>query len=116
MFYAYSLRIFDLCMANSLSNLILIILSFQLDFTFISLFLLILWNHPYDFKMNDWYWRTTTRGLPTTRYRRGMGIYKTFDFLIFEVLMGLSLSPCCLCCLSYPKPTPRLLLITRRFP
>ena len=31
----------------------------------------------------------TTIGLPTTRNRRLMGIYKIFDFLIIEVLMGL---------------------------
>ena len=35
MFYAYSLMISDLSMANSLSNLIWVILSFQLGFTFI---------------------------------------------------------------------------------
>ena len=116
MFYAYSLRIFNLPMTNSLSNLISVILSFQLDFTFVSLFPLILWTHTYDGKTNDGYWRTTTRGLSTTRYRRGMGIYKTFDFFILEVLMGLGLSSSCLLCPSYPKPTPSLFLITRRFP
>ena len=116
MFYAYSLRIFDLSMADSLSNLILFILLFQLDFTFISLFLLILGNHTYDGKTNDWYWRTTTRELTTTRYRRSMGIYETFDFLIFEVLVGLSLSSRCFLGPSYPKLTPSLLLITRWLP
>ena len=116
MFYAYSLRIFDLSMTNSLSNLISVILSFRPDFTFVSLSLLILWNHTYDYKTNGWYWRTTTRKLPTTRYRRGMGIYKTFNFLILKVLEGLSLSSRCLLCPSYPKPTLSLLLITWWFP
>ena len=45
-----------------------------------------------------------------------MGIYKTFDFFILEVLMSFGLSSSCLLCPSNPKPTPSLFLITRRLP
>ena len=62
------------------------------------------------------YWRTTTRGLSTTRNRRRMGIYKTFDFLIFEVLVGFSFSSRCFLCPPNPKSTSSLFLITRRLP
>ena len=58
----------------------------------------------------------TTIGLPTTRNRRIMGIYKIFDFLILEVLMSLGLSSRRLLCPSYPKPTLSRFLITWRFP
>ena len=116
MFYAYYIRIFNLPMTNSLSNLISFTLSFQLDFTFISLFLFILWIHTYDDKTTDWYWETTTRELTTTRNRRIMGIYKTFDFLIFEVLVGLRLGSRGLLGPPNPKSTSSLFLITWRLP
>ena len=81
-----------------------------------SLFLLILWNHMYKDKANNSCWKTTKRKLSTTRNRSVMGIYKAFDFLIFEVLKGFGLSPCHLLCPSDPKLTSSLLLITQRFP
>ena len=52
MFYAYPLMILTFPMANFLSNLILIILLFQLNFTFVSLFLLIFSDHMLKDKVN----------------------------------------------------------------
>ena len=45
-----------------------------------------------------------------------MSIYKSFNFLILEVLVGLDLSSHCFLCPSNPKLTSSLLLITQRFP
>ena len=70
----------------------------------------------YKDKTNNWYWRTTTGELSTMRYRRSMGIYKTFDFPILKVLVGIGLSSHHFLCPSDPKPTSSLLLITWRFP
>ena len=117
MFYAYSLMILTFHMANFLPESILVILSVQPNFTLVFLV------SPYSFGSHTQgqdkllvLERMTTRRLSTMRYRRIVGIYKSFDFLIFEVLQGLGLSPCHLIHPPNSKSTSGHLPITWQFP